>query len=305
MTQLEIEEKFCQKAFHTYLDEELKYSLDLVYNADVLELLSKATEVYSIDLLRDMLKEIIMILGNPNNGLQRQNGDRSFKVSHLVSLFSSLEYLQNDNIEITYLKAFQIVEEMDGILFEVTEFKSKIDESEDDIYIIVDWEIGEDALSYQGLTRYKLPMIEKPRMWKSGRSGGYLNSNDKVTLKKGEAEQPQKALDFLNKMQSQKWKLINIDIDEQIEYLKAKFRSKGMNESEVHKALSNSTLTLEETYDFMHDKEFYLTWKYDMRGRGYSQGYDINLQGDSYKKGMLRPVFEYTEAEQILKHYEG
>ena len=305
VTQRMIEEQFCHKAFYSYLDEELKYTLDLVYEANTLELLSKATSINNIDLLTDMLKEIILILGNPNNGLQRQNGTRSFKVSHLVSLFSSLEYLQHDDINQTYLKAFQIVEELDGILFEVQKFTSKIDESEDDIYIIVDWEIGQDALQYQGLTRYKLPMIEKPKQWKTNKSGGYLLSNDKVTLKRGEGEQPQRPLNFLNDLQGQKWTLNKIDIQEQKEYLRNKFEKKGMTEGEIQRALTVSTLTLEETYDHMKDNEFYLTWKFDFRGRAYSQGYDINLQGDSYKKGMLRPVFEYTEAEQILNKYEG
>jgi hypothetical protein len=33
--------------------------------------------------------------------------------------------------------------------------------------------------------------------------------------------------------------------------------------------------------------KFYLTWKYDFRGRGYSQGYHINLQSTDYKKSIL------------------
>lgn len=33
--------------------------------------------------------------------------------------------------------------------------------------------------------------------------------------------------------------------------------------------------------------EFYLTWKYDFRGRMYSQGYHINIQSTDYKKALI------------------
>lgn len=42
-------------------------------------------------------------------------------------------------------------------------------------------------------------------------------------------------------------------------------------------------------YDYILDfgNEFFLTWKYDHRGRLYSQGYHVNLQSTDYKKTMI------------------
>lgn len=46
-------------------------------------------------------------------------------------------------------------------------------------------------------------------------------------------------------------------------------------------------------YEEYEDKDFYMQWKYDARGRMYSQGYHINPQGSSYKKACIQLSDEY------------
>jgi len=36
-----------------------------------------------------------------------------------------------------------------------------------------------------------------------------------------------------------------------------------------------------------NDNKFYFTWKFDFRGRMYSSGYHINIQGTEYKKALI------------------
>jgi len=41
-------------------------------------------------------------------------------------------------------------------------------------------------------------------------------------------------------------------------------------------------------YLLENGNKFYFNWKYDARGRSYCQGYHINIQGNEYRKAMLR-----------------
>jgi len=54
----------------------------------------------------------------------------------------------------------------------------------------------------------------------------------------------------------------------------------------------NTTKSADLVFKTMQDREFYLEWKFDFRGRIYSTGYDINLQGDKFRKGIITPVIE-------------
>ena len=71
------------------------------------------------------------------------------------------------------------------------------------------------------------------------------------------------------------------------------------NPIDVRKAQQHNDRCLQSAmvYDLMlqEDNEFYFIWKYDKRGRMYSQGYDINLQGSEYKKATI----EFSKQELI------
>lgn len=75
--------------------------------------------------------------------------------------------------------------------------------------------------------------------------------------------------DFINKIQAMPWSIDpNVIIDED--------RSQTGNYDRYLRVISK----------YLGEK-FYFKWQYDKRGRSYSKGYDINLQGDEYHKAML------------------
>ena len=45
----------------------------------------------------------------------------------------------------------------------------------------------------------------------------------------------------------------------------------------------------EKVYDYLlsNNNTFYFVWRYDARGRMYSQGYHVNIQSNAYRKAML------------------
>lgn len=54
---------------------------------------------------------------------------------------------------------------------------------------------------------------------------------------------------------------------------------------QFNKMATDSVVVYEEILEA--DNEFYFTWKYDFRGRMYSQGYHINIQSTDYKKALI------------------
>lgn len=95
------------------------------------------------------------------------------------------------------------------------------------------------------------------------------HQGDKVILGRGNHHWGKQAVDVLNTLQS-----IQFEIDPDI--------------------LTNyKDCELFETVQFKHialnllGKPFRFEWKYDKRGRCYSTGYDIQLQGNEYKKALL------------------
>jgi DNA-directed RNA polymerase len=78
--------------------------------------------------------------------------------------------------------------------------------------------------------------------------------------------------------------------DEPITWYEQKERDKAFNQ------LVQETNT---TIDYLleNGNKFWFTWKYDKRGRSYSQGYHINPQGNSYRKAILN----FAEEEKLTK----
>ena len=51
------------------------------------------------------------------------------------------------------------------------------------------------------------------------------------------------------------------------------------------------------TYLYELDTDFYFSWRYDKRGRVYSQGYYLNPQGNDWNKYIL----QLAKAELVRK----
>jgi hypothetical protein len=142
-------------------------------------------------------------------------------------------------------------------------------------------------------TQYLPPLVVQPNDITSNYSSGYLTKQESVVLGKGNHHNKPLALDVLNILNSVK---LSLDV-RALEYEEAykelsEAKKRGLTKVSLTQRKANHTLMAEtsiEVYNDMLDRgnEFYLTWKYDKRGRVYSAGYHINIQSTDYKKSLI------------------
>lgn len=124
-----------------------------------------------------------------------------------------------------------------------------------------------DTLATLDNLMYQPPMVCKPNDWTSNRDGGWLSVDKHCVLGKGNSHGQNQNLMCLNTLQHVRWKLdqsIMFNFADKNEY-------KGDNALLINYA----------------DKPFYFVWRYDKRGRVYSEGYNINLQSNEYRRAMV------------------
>ena len=132
--------------------------------------------------------------------------------------------------------------------------------------------------------KYMPPMLVQPKKLHHYRDCAYLSLKDSgVILNNYMNNDAEYCLDNLNQFNKQVLKL-------NVEFLMR--CNKDIPED------PNLAKFLKESWEIAADiinagNEFFLTHKYDKRGRQYAQGYHINYQGDGYHKAMVE--FEYSD----------
>lgn len=156
------------------------------------------------------------------------------------------------------------------------------------IYMISD-ELQEELDKYQ----FPLPMVVPPKTLKSNKDTGYLIGSGSVILKNNHHAEDV-CLDHLNRMNripfaidadtanmmSAEWK--NLDKPKEGE-TRADFE-KRRKAFEKYDRISRQVL--EELTRF--GNEFYLTHRYDKRGRTYCMGYHVTYQGATWNKAVVQ-----------------
>jgi len=166
------------------------------------------------------------------------------------------------------------------------------------------------AETHQDLERfqYPLPMIVKPREARTNRQNGYLSpttSKSLVVLRGEKAdgvyEESDVCLDHINRVNATPLKL-NMDV---VSLIDNEWNDlDGQRLGEIYEDYEKRVKAFER-YDrnskdvivaigAMRDR-FWLTHKYDRRGRVYCQGYHINYQGNPWNKA----VVEFAEEELL------
>jgi hypothetical protein len=144
-------------------------------------------------------------------------------------------------------------------------------------------------------TKYLPPLLIAPNEITSNYCSGYLTKNESVVLGKGNHHNKPLALDVLNILNNIKLSLDTESLSYEEEYVEPSeedIKIKRLTKEDLairkdsHRRMAESSV---EVYNDMLDmgNEFYLTWKYDKRGRVYSGGYHITVQGTDYKKSLL------------------
>jgi hypothetical protein len=166
---------------------------------------------------------------------------------------------------------------------------------------IVKFPIPADVKADLDRFQYPLPMISKPRKLNHNRSSAYFTGGGSVILKNHNHHDDDVCLDHLNKanavplkvnpdtsrMVDNHWKDLDHQKDDETreEYKKrvAAFLQYDLNSRDVMELM------------FMAGNKFFLTHKYDKRGRTYAQGYHINTQGSPWNKA----VIEFADGEIV------
>lgn len=151
--------------------------------------------------------------------------------------------------------------------------------------------------------QYPLPMIEPPRPVKNNRDTGYRTIKGSIILKKNHHEDDV-CLDHIDRVNSIPLAL-NKDVVAFIQnsWKNLDKRKDGETSEDFRKrkkAFQKYDRTSRDVIDAMllHSEEgFYLTHKYDKRGRTYAQGYHINYQSNDWCKACV----ELAHAEPLRK----
>lgn len=169
--------------------------------------------------------------------------------------------------------------------------------------LVVIYEINQELQERLDQFQYPLPMIEEPRPVTDNRHTGYRTIVGSAILKKGNHHEDDICLDHLNRVNSQKlalnqntvtlvrnqWK--NLDVPKKGESL-TEFRDR-------RKAFIKYNRSSKDILDalIIQGNQFWLTHKYDKRGRTYCQGYHVTYQGNDWNKACV----EFAEAETLNK----
>lgn len=145
------------------------------------------------------------------------------------------------------------------------------------------WEMDDEMLQVIADTKYLPPMIVKPNMVTSNMNKTRMSITESIILKAENHHEEYQNYDNLNIVNG-----IALSLDENILQYEEE-ASTALDTSEKIKNFQMLRMTSREVYDEImdFDNKFYNLWKYDKRGREYSQGYHCHIQGSPYKKALI------------------
>ena len=165
---------------------------------------------------------------------------------------------------------------------------------------IVKYMISDDVQEELDKFQFPLPMVVRPQKITNNRTTGMLTSGGSVILRNNH-HNDDVCLDHLNRANNVRY-MINTDTVRMV-----KNSWKGLDkqkEGETKEDFAKRVRAFEKFNRVAHDviallvqegNEFYLTHKYDKRGRIYCMGYHINPQGNAWNKAIV----EFADQEII------
>lgn len=159
---------------------------------------------------------------------------------------------------------------------------------------VVQFDVSADVHEMLDKYQFPLPMLIHPQRLKKNFDTGYLTILNPVILNGSEYfDDVDVCLDHLNRMNHVALK-VNMEV---VKSEEGKFISPTREPDEEWEDFQKrqkqavkfyeTTVDVMETINTLGDGKFYLTHRYDRRGRCYASGYHINTQGDDYRKAML------------------
>jgi hypothetical protein len=168
-----------------------------------------------------------------------------------------------------------------------------IEETMDGWKFMVKYDVSSDVHEMLDKYQFPLPMLVHPKRLTRNFDTGYLTILNPVILNGSDYfDDKDVCLDHLNRMNHVALE-VNMEV---VRSQEGKFISPTREDDEdfkdFQKRQKQAVKFYETTVDVMNTLnalggEFYLTHRFDRRGRCYASGYHINTQGDDYRKAML------------------
>lgn len=154
---------------------------------------------------------------------------------------------------------------------------------------IVRYEISADVQAELDCFQFPLPMVVQPELVKSNTDNGYLISRGSLILRNNHHDDDV-CLDHINRMNAVKF-TINHDTAMMVKNTWRNLDKPKEGETKADferrkRAFEKYDRTAKDVIDMLPE-EFYLTHKYDKRGRFYCQGYHVTYQGAAWNKAVI------------------
>lgn len=147
------------------------------------------------------------------------------------------------------------------------------------------WSLDLSTEQYIADTMYLPPMLCPPNEITGNTTSGYLNPvGESVILKSYNHHNKPMALDALNIANS-----VPFQLDEFILNTYQETPTKELDTVEKVRNFQLLKNSSKQVYNMLEDQGnlFWFSWRFDKRGRMYSQGYHVNIQSTEYKKALV------------------
>ena len=151
------------------------------------------------------------------------------------------------------------------------------------------------------LYQYPLPMVVPPNQVTHNKETGYLTHRESIILKQGNHHDKDVCLDHINRV-NQTRLTINVDTARMVHN---RWQNLDRQKEDETRQQYEQRLKAFLKYDrnakavmehiFVVGDRFWLTHRYDKRGRTYAQGYHVNPQGTAWNKA----VIEFADKEIV------
>lgn len=158
------------------------------------------------------------------------------------------------------------------------------DTEEGTMMIECGYSLDEETMQYLANTKYLPPMIVPPQKVFHNHAEQYLTKKESLILGGSINHHSNKlSTDVINILNQQA-----LSLDEEIAEM-PEVPNKELDTVEKQHQFNEMCLASKEVYRELieHGNEFYFTHKFDKRGRVYSQGYHVQIQGTEYKKALI------------------
>ena len=163
--------------------------------------------------------------------------------------------------------------------------------------LIVAYELDDDSKSKLERFQYPLPMIEPPVHVTNNRQTGYVTIDGSLILQDNHHNNDI-CLDHINRVNQQTLSINeNVVAFIQNQWKNISAPKDGESREDYDRRRKNYLKYTKGAYEVMelitmYSNQFWLTHKYDKRGRTYCQGYHVNYQGNDWNKACVQFAHE-------------